>query len=84
VKRYRGEGVTLPPTVRAASAFGGEKLSFGREFLRIPIVPESVELYTTELTTLARHGELRETFRLSLLPYLAVAAAVGQKTHGKR
>jgi len=82
VKRFRGEGVALPPAVRAAAAFGGEKLTFGRDFLRIPIVPESVALYTTELRTLAQHGEFKETFRLSLLPYLAVAAAVGQKLTG--
>lgn len=82
VERYRGEDVALPPAVRATAAFGGEKLTFGREFLRIPIVPESVALYTTELRTLAQQGELKQTFRLSLLPYLAVAAAVGQKLTG--
>ena len=82
VKSYRGKEVALPPTAKAASAFGGEKISFARDFLRVPIVPESIELYTTELKTLAQHGELKETFRLSLLPYLAVAAAVGQKLTG--
>lgn len=82
VKRFRGEGVALPPNVREAAAFGGEKLTFARDFLRVPIVPESVTLYTTELRTLVQHGELKETFRLSLLPYLAVAAAVGQKLTG--
>jgi hypothetical protein len=81
VKRFRGEGVALPATVRSSAAFGGEKLTF-REFLRVPIVPESISLYTTELRTLAQHGELKQTFRLSLLPYLAVAAAVGQKLTG--
>jgi len=82
VKRYRGEEVTLPPAVRDSATFGGEKLTFARDFLRVPIVPESVSLYTTELRTLAQQGELKQTFRLSLLPYLAVAAAVGQKLTG--
>ena len=82
VKRFRGSEVLLPSSVRTEARFGGEKLTFGRDFLRVPIVPESVSLYTTELRTLARHGELKETFRLSLLPYLAVAAAVGQKLTG--
>lgn len=82
VKRYRGEEVALPAVVRESATFGGDKLTFARDFLRVPIVPQSVSLYTTELRTLAQQGELKETFRLSLLPYLAVAAAVGQKLTG--
>jgi hypothetical protein len=82
VETYRGKPVPLPPAVRAASSFGGERLSFNRGFLRIPIVPHSVALYTAELGTLARKGEVMETIRLSLLPYLAAAAAVGQKITG--
>jgi hypothetical protein len=82
VKRFRGTEVPLPSSVRAEATFGGEKLTFGRDFLRVPILPESVSLYATELTTLARHGDVKETFRLSLLPYLAVAAAIGQKLTG--
>jgi hypothetical protein len=82
VKCYRGEGLPLPAAVWNASAFGGEQLSFNRGFLRIPIVPQSVSLYTAELTTLVLQGDLRQTFRLSLLPYLAAAAAVGQKLTG--
>jgi hypothetical protein len=82
VKRFRGTEVPLPSSVRAAATFGGEKLTFSKDFLRVPILPESVSLYATELSTLARQGEFKETFRLSLLPYLAVAAAVGQKLTG--
>jgi len=82
VKSYRGKGLALPAEVTNAASFGGEQLSFARDFLRVPIVPHSVALYTSELTTLARKGELKETFRLSLLPYLAAAAAVGQKLTG--
>jgi len=82
VKRFRAAEVPLPLSVRTDAAFGGDKLVFSRDFLRVPILPESVSLYATELSTLARQGELKETFRLSLLPYLAVAAAVGQKLTG--
>jgi hypothetical protein len=82
VKTYWGKGLALPPEVTNAATFGGEQLTFARDFLRVPIIPHSVALYTSELTTLARKGELRETFRLSLLPYLAAAAAVGQKLTG--
>ncbi len=82
VKCYRGHGVELPAFVRDASVFGGEQLSFRRDFLRVPLVPQSVALYTSQLTTLVLNGDVRETFRLSLLPYLAAAAAVGQKLTG--
>jgi hypothetical protein len=82
VKAYSGMGLALPEAVRAASRFSGEHLSFRRGFLRIPIVPNSVALYTSELGTLASKGELEETFRLSLLPGLAVAAAFGEKLTG--
>lgn len=82
VKSYRGKELLLPSEVLNTASFGGEQLTFARDFLRVPIIPHSVSLYTSELTTLVRKGELRETFRLSLLPYLAAAAAVGQKLTG--
>jgi hypothetical protein len=82
VEAYRGEGLALPPAVRAGSTFRGNQLTFRRDFLRIPIVPYSVALYTSELSALARKGELPETFRLGLLPCLAAAAALGQKLTG--
>lgn len=82
VERYRGEEVPLPDYVRSAAQFGGNQLTYARDFLRIPIVPHSAELYAAELTKLALNGDLKETFRLSLLPYLAAAAAVGQKLTG--
>src|SRR6266496_180679 len=80
---YGRESLALPPSVRMASAFGGEQLSFKRGFLRVPIIPHSVALYTREWGTLARRGELPETLRLSLLPYLAAAAALGEKLTGR-
>jgi hypothetical protein len=82
VKHYRGEGLDLPSFVRASAQFGGDKLTFRREFLRVPILPESAVLYAAQLTTLLRNRELVSSARLSLLPYLATAAAVGQKITG--
>ena len=79
---YRGYGLELPATVLSAARFGGEKIRFARSFLRIPILPYSARLYASELTTLFLNGELRNTARLSLLPCLATAAAVGQKLTG--
>jgi hypothetical protein len=82
VKHYRGEGLDLPSFVRASAQFGGDKLTFRREFLRVPILPESAALYAAQLTALLRNRELMSSARLSLLPYLATAAAVGQKITG--
>ena len=81
VEHFRGTGVELPAMVRSAAQFGGDQLSC-RGFLRIPIMPHSVRLYTSELGSLALRGELQGTLRLSLLPCLATAAVVEQKFTG--
>jgi hypothetical protein len=82
LKHYRGKGLDLPPFVRAAARFGGNEIHFGKGFLRIPIMPQSAKLYGSQLTTLLLNRELRNSVRLSLLPCLATAAAVGQKITG--
>ena len=82
VEGYRGTGLDLPSLVRSSAQFGGDKLHFRRDFLRVPILPESAALYAAQLTTLLRNRELSSSARLSLLPYLATAAAVGQKITG--
>jgi hypothetical protein len=82
VHKYRGRGILLPTSVRSAARFGANQVRFGRGFLRIPILPHSARLYASEWTTLILHGQLRSTARLSLLPCLATAAAIGQKITG--
>lgn len=82
VKQYRGTGFDLPRAVTDAARFGGEKVYFARGFLRVPILPESAALYGTQLTGLLRKRELHSSARLGLLPWLATAAAVGQKITG--
>jgi hypothetical protein len=82
VEYYRGKGLDLPSFVRASAKFGGDKLRFRRGFLRVPILPESAALYAAQFTTLLRNRDLTSTARLSLLPCLATAAAVGQKITG--
>ncbi len=82
IESYRGFGVDLPQFVREAARFGGEKIYFDRGYLRIPIVPQSVGLYGSQLAGTLTKGELRNGARLSLLPWLATAAAVGQKLTG--
>lgn len=82
VKQYRGGGFDLPWFVANAARFGGSEVYFARGFLRVPILPQSAGLYGTQLTGLLRKGDFESSARLSLLPWLATAAAVGQKLTG--
>jgi hypothetical protein len=82
VRHYRGRGLELPPFVKSSAQFGGDKLHYRKEFLRVPILPESAALYASQLTTMLRNREFKSSARLSLLPYLATAAAVGQRITG--
>jgi len=79
---YRGTPVVLPFEVLADSLFGGEKLSVRAGFIRVPILPQCARLYAAQLTTAALRGDLAGTLRLSLLPYLASAAAISYKLTG--
>jgi len=79
---YRGRGLTLPLFVRESARFGGEQVYFARSFLRVPIVPQSARLYGSQLAGVLGRGELRNGARLSLLPWLATAAVIGQKLTG--
>jgi len=82
VGQYRGAGLHLPNEVIAAARFGGEKIFYAKEFLRVPILPQSAGLYGSQLGGLLRKGELESSVRLGLLPALAGAALVGQKITG--
>ena len=81
-EKYRGSGIRLPQDVRASARFGGERLFFRQDFLRVPIMPQSATLYGLQLSELLRKRQLQRGVRLSLLPWLATAAAVGQKITG--
>lgn len=82
VRSYRGSGIELPGFVRTAARFGGDRIYFARGFLRVPIMPQSVQLYGSQLAGILSRGELHSGARLSLLPWLATAAVVGQKLTG--
>ena len=79
IKGYRSTPVALPAFVRSAARFGREQVQFGREFLRVRIVPHCARLYTSELNRLFWNGEVVSTFRLSLMPALATVAALKHK-----
>jgi hypothetical protein len=82
IEGYRGAGLDLPPFVREAARFGGDRIYYARGFLRVPILPQSAALYTSQLAGTLGKGEFSSGARLSLLPWLATAAAVGQKLTG--
>jgi hypothetical protein len=82
VEAYRGSGVPLNSLVTGSAKFGTNQVRFRRDFLRVSILPHSMNLYASELMTLLLKGELRNSLRLSLLPGLATAAALEQKLTG--
>jgi hypothetical protein len=82
VETYRGHGIALPSFVRDAAKFGAAQISFRRDFLRVSILPHSLNLYAAEFMKLLLNGDVRNSFRLSLLPCLATAAAIEQKITG--
>lgn len=82
VEAYRGQGVPLPSLVTGSAKFGIDQVRFRKDFLRVSILPHSMNLYASELMTLLLKGELKNTLRLSLLPGLATAAALELKLTG--
>ena len=82
VQAYRGHGVPLSPIVTESAKFGTDQVRFGRDFVRVSILPHSLNLYASEMKSLLLKGEIRNSLRLSLLPGLATAAALEQKITG--
>ncbi len=82
VKQYRATGLRLPSFVLQAARFGGDLIYFGKDFLRVPIMPQSAALYRRQLAEMLRKCELHSSARLGLFPWLATAAAVGMKITG--
>src|ERR1700733_14838996 len=79
---YRGTGLDLPQFVLRAARFGGSEIYYSKSFLRVPIMPQSARLYGSQLAGILGRCELNNGARLSLLPWLATAAVVGQKLTG--
>jgi hypothetical protein len=82
VRYYRDSAPELPKQVLAAAPFGGDVIFSRGKFLRVPIMPNGAELYTRQITDTAIRGDVPATLRLSLLPYLASAAAVAFRITG--
>ncbi len=79
---YRSRGLNLPGFVRTAAQFGGDAVFYGREFLRVRILPQCALLYALQLTAALRRRRLKSSARLGMLPFLATAAAIGKKVTG--
>lgn len=79
---YRGFGLDLPPFVQPSARVRGEDVYFGHGFLRVPILPQCARLYRSQLSGTLRRREFESSARLSLLPWLATAALVGQRITG--
>ena len=82
VKSYRGTGIDLPQIVANAARFGGREVFYSRGYLRVPLLPQSARLYGSQLAGVLGRGELENGARLSLLPWLATAAAAKQRLTG--
>ena len=82
VRSFRGQGLELPEFVTASARFGGNQIYYKREFLRVPILPQSARLFGAQLAGVLGRGNIQSGARLSLLPWLATAAVVGQKLTG--
>jgi hypothetical protein len=72
----------LPEFVVRSARFGAEVTYVGKQFLRLPMVPQGSQLFLQQLigTGAARH--FRAAARLSLLPALAAAAFVNLRITG--
>lgn len=81
-QKYRGRGLDLPAIVTKAAICGGDKVQPRQRFLRVPIMPHGAALYSEQVTRAAFNGDVPATFRLSMLPYLASAAAISYKITG--
>jgi hypothetical protein len=79
---YRGDGLSMPAVVFENAVCGGDEVEPRDLFLRVPIMPHGASLYTRQVKTTAMRGDMGATFRLSLLPPLASAAALAFKVTG--
>jgi len=81
-QRFRGRGLELPSNVTKAAICRGDKVQPRARFLRVPIIPQGAALYSEQVTRAAFNGDVPATFRLTMLPYLASAAAISYKLTG--
>jgi len=72
----------LPEFVVRSARFGAEVTYVGKQFLRMPMVPEGSQLFLRQLIGTGAARRFRAAARLSLLPALAAAAFVDLRITG--
>jgi len=80
--RYGSRSVELPEMVKSAAQFNARHTYLGRSFVRVPIVPEGVNLFLRQFVGNGRKHDFHALMRLSLLPILATAAFVSFRLTG--
>ncbi len=82
VEKYRGFGVPLPSLVTGSAKFGADQIRFRKDFLRVPILPHSLNLYAGELKTSFAQGGPAKQFPLEPAPGPGYRGCAGAKDYG--
>ena len=72
----------MPDFVARSARFGAEVTYVGKQFLRVPMLPQGSRLFLQQLIETGASRHFRAAARLSLLPALAAAAFVNLRITG--
>lgn len=81
-ERFGVGALPLPEFVTQSARFGAEVTYVGKQFLRVPVLPEGSQLFLRQLVAMGAARHVRGAARLSLLPALAAAAFVSLQITG--
>ncbi len=74
--------IDLPDEVTRAASFHADRTYLGKNFVRVPLMPEAAQLFFRQLAGNGRNHNFAAMARLSLLPVLATAAFVSFRITG--
>lgn len=80
--RAGAEPLPLPDFVVRSARFGADVTYVGKQFLRVPMMPQGSQLFLQQLIGTGAALNFRAAARLSLLPALAAAAFVNLRLTG--
>ena len=81
-ERMGAGSLPLPESVLRSARFGAEVTYVGKQFLRVPMLPQGSQLFLQQLIGTGAARRFRAAARLSLLPALAAAAFVNLRLTG--
>jgi hypothetical protein len=84
VHHYGERHLALPRRVWMASSFGIDKVYANAGFLRLPLFPQSTQLYVRQVIRAMLRRDTAGAARLGLVPPLALAANVRFKVSGQK